>query len=140
MGWPSALRAGRALNGVAEPQHRTHLPPNLSLREGSSRTERGTPPPPAVANLTSGRSGGKVPSVQIGASGTPTESRGGVLMSLAKNVLLALATAVGACALATGASAGPFTVAPLTTASGPSPFAGCTVGAAPGSVLYPNAE
>src|SRR3989440_1419736 len=61
-------------------------------------------------------------------------------MSLAKNVLLALATAVGACALATGASAGPFTVAPLTTASGPSPFAGCTVGAAPGSVLYPNAE
>ena len=61
-------------------------------------------------------------------------------MSLAKNVLLALATAVGACALATGASAGPFTVAPLTTASGPSPFAGCTVGAAPGSVLYPNSE
>ena len=64
--------ARRALNGVAEPQHRTHLPPNLSLREGSSRTERGTPPP-AVANLTSGHSGGKVPSVQIGASGTPTE-------------------------------------------------------------------
>jgi hypothetical protein len=61
-------------------------------------------------------------------------------MSLTKNVLLALATAVGVCALATGASAGTFTVAPLTTASGPSPFAGCTVGGAPGSVLYPNAE
>jgi hypothetical protein len=61
-------------------------------------------------------------------------------MSLARNGLLGLATAVGACAVAAGASAGVFTVAPLTMASGPSPFAGCTVGAAPGSVLYPNAE
>src|SRR6266700_3669036 len=60
-------------------------------------------------------------------------------MSLARNVLVALATvAVGA--VAAGASAGTFTVAPLTMASGPSPFAGCTVGAATGSVLYPNAE
>src|SRR6266540_5964146 len=61
-------------------------------------------------------------------------------MSVARNVLLTLATAVGACAVAAGASAGAFTVAPLTTASGPSPFAGCTIGATPGSVLYPNAE
>ncbi len=60
-------------------------------------------------------------------------------MSVARSVLVALATvAVGA--VAASASAGPFTVAPLVTASGPSPFAGCTAGAAPGSVLYPNAE
>ncbi len=61
-------------------------------------------------------------------------------MSLAKKVLLALATVVGASAMAAGASAGVFTVAPLTLASGPSPFAGCTVGGTPSSVLYPNAE
>ncbi len=61
-------------------------------------------------------------------------------MSYARNVLLTLAAAVGVCALTAGASAGTFTVAPLTGVSGPSPFAGCTVGAAPGSVLYPNAE
>src|SRR5438094_9939125 len=61
-------------------------------------------------------------------------------MRVARNVLLTLATAVGACAVATGASGGSFTVAPLTLASGPSPFAGCTAGATPGSVLYPNAE
>src|SRR5213596_1137423 len=61
-------------------------------------------------------------------------------MSLARKVLLALATVVGASAMAAGAGAGVFTVAPLTLASGPSPFAGCTVGGAPGSVLYPNAE
>jgi hypothetical protein len=61
-------------------------------------------------------------------------------MSLARTALLVLATGLGSCAVAAGASAGPFTVAPLTIASGPSPFAGCTVGAAPGSVLYPNAE
>jgi hypothetical protein len=61
-------------------------------------------------------------------------------MSTTRNILLALATAVAVCAAATGASAGPFAVAPLVLASGPSPFAGCTVGAAPGSVLYPNAE
>jgi hypothetical protein len=61
-------------------------------------------------------------------------------MSVARNVLLTLATAVGACAVAGGASAGPFTVAPLTVVSGPSPFSGCTVGATPTSVLYPNAE
>jgi hypothetical protein len=61
-------------------------------------------------------------------------------MSVTRNVLLALAVAAGACAFSAGASAGTFTVAPLTLASGPSPFAGCTAGAAPGSVLYPNAE
>jgi hypothetical protein len=61
-------------------------------------------------------------------------------MSLARRVLLALATVVGASAMAAGASAGIFTVAPLTLASGPSPFAGCTVGGTPSSVLYPNAE
>ena len=61
-------------------------------------------------------------------------------MSLARKVLLALATVVGASAMAAGASAGIFTVAPLTLASGPSPFAGCTVGGTPSSVLYPNAE
>jgi hypothetical protein len=43
-------------------------------------------------------------------------------------------------ALVAGAGAGTFTVAPLTLVSGLSPFAGCTVGTAPGSVLYPNAE
>jgi hypothetical protein len=61
-------------------------------------------------------------------------------MSMARNVLLALALAVAVCASAGGAYAGPLTVAPLVLASGPSPFAGCTVGAAPGSVLYTNAE
>lgn len=61
-------------------------------------------------------------------------------MSLGRNVLLMLAAALGACAGAAGASAGPFTVAPLTVVSGPSPFAGCTVGGTPTSVLYPNAE
>jgi hypothetical protein len=41
-----------------------------------------------------------------------------------------------------GVSASSFSVAPLTLVSGPSPFAGCTVGATgvPGEVLYPNAE
>jgi hypothetical protein len=40
------------------------------------------------------------------------------------------------------ATAGPFTVAPLTIISGPSPFAGCTIGATglPGETLYVNAE
>jgi hypothetical protein len=61
-------------------------------------------------------------------------------MTLARQILLGLVVALGACAVAAGASAGPFTVAPLTLASGPSPFAGCTAGTAPGSVLYPNAE
>src|SRR3954469_22396793 len=61
-------------------------------------------------------------------------------MSVTRNVLLALAVTAGVCAFSAGASAGTFTVAPLTLASGPSPFAGCTVGGAPGSVLYPNAE
>jgi BNR/Asp-box repeat len=61
-------------------------------------------------------------------------------MSVARSVVLALAVAVGMCTLTVGASAGTFTVAPLTLVSGPSPFAGCTVGGAPGSVLYPNAE
>jgi hypothetical protein len=61
-------------------------------------------------------------------------------MRSSRTALLALATAVAMCAVAAGASAGTFTVAPLTLASGPSPFAGCTVGVAPGSVLYPNAE
>src|SRR5438067_12028453 len=61
-------------------------------------------------------------------------------MSLTRNVLLALAVATSACAVAAGASANVFTVAPVSVVSGPSPFAGCTVGAAPGSVLYPNAE
>ena len=61
-------------------------------------------------------------------------------MSVARNVLLALAVTAVTCVMTAGASAGNFTVAPLVAASGPSPFAGCTVGAAPGSVLYPNAE
>src|SRR5947208_13322125 len=61
-------------------------------------------------------------------------------MRLARHVLLGLAAALGACAVAAGASAGTFTVAPLTLASGASPFAGCTAGATPTSVLYPNAE
>jgi hypothetical protein len=59
---------------------------------------------------------------------------------LARKILLGLVVAVSVGAVAADASAGNFTVAPLTLASGPSPFAGCTVGAAPGSVLYPNAE
>src|SRR4029079_14966132 len=63
---------------------------------------------------------------------------GGNVMSVARYVVALAAVAVGV--MASGASAGPFTVAPLTLISGPSPFAGCTVGAAPGSVLYPNAE
>lgn len=39
-------------------------------------------------------------------------------------------------------NAGPFSVAPLTLISGPSPFAGCTIGATglPGETLYVNAE
>jgi hypothetical protein len=61
-------------------------------------------------------------------------------MSAVRNVLLALAVTSGVCVLAAAGSAGPFTVAPLTVVSGPSPFAGCTAGEAPGSVLYPNAE
>jgi hypothetical protein len=61
-------------------------------------------------------------------------------MRTARNALLALAVAAFVGMLATGASAGTFTVAPLTLASGPSPFAGCTVGGTPTSVLYPNAE
>jgi hypothetical protein len=42
--------------------------------------------------------------------------------------------------IASWGAAGVFTVAPLTVVSGPSPFAGCTAGTAPGSVLYTNAE
>jgi hypothetical protein len=61
-------------------------------------------------------------------------------MRSSRIVALAFVAAVATCSLAAGASAGPFTVAPLTLVSGPSPFAGCTVGNAPGSVLYPNAE
>ena len=61
-------------------------------------------------------------------------------MSVARNVLLALTVLAVTCVVIAGASAGNFTVAPVVAASGPSPFAGCTVGAAPGSVLYPNAE
>ena len=40
------------------------------------------------------------------------------------------------------ASASSFTVSPLTLISGPSPFAGCTVGATgtPGETLYVDAE
>src|SRR5512133_1950497 len=67
-------------------------------------------------------------------------SRGGVLMSVTRNALLALASIAGACAFAAGASAGTFVPGSLVLAPGPSPFAGCTVGGAPGSVLYPNAE
>ena len=61
-------------------------------------------------------------------------------MRLARNLLLGSAAALGACAVAVGAGAGTFTVVPLTIVSGPSPFAGCTAGATPTSVLYPNAE
>src|SRR5262245_33805393 len=61
-------------------------------------------------------------------------------MSLARKVRLALLAAVAACAVSTGVTAGTFAVAPLTVVSGPSPFAACTDGVAPGSVLYPNAE
>jgi hypothetical protein len=60
--------------------------------------------------------------------------------SVARNALLALSIVVGVCATTVVASAGSFTVAPLMGISGPSPFATCTAGAAPGSVLYPNAE
>jgi hypothetical protein len=59
-------------------------------------------------------------------------------MSVARYVVALAAVAAGI--VAAGASAGTFAVAPLTVVSGPSPFAGCTAGAAPGSVLYPNAE
>jgi hypothetical protein len=61
-------------------------------------------------------------------------------MSVARNALLALSIVVGVCATTVAASAGSFTVAPLKGISGPSPFANCTAGAAPGSILYPNAE
>jgi hypothetical protein len=57
-----------------------------------------------------------------------------------RTVLLALAVMGSLCAMTAGAGAGVFTVAPLRLASGPSPFAGCTIGTAPGSVLYTNAE
>src|SRR4029453_4732500 len=61
-------------------------------------------------------------------------------MVAARKLLLLVAAAIGLCAVTSGASAGSFVVAPLTTDSGPAPFAGCTAGTAPGSVLYPNAE
>src|SRR6266508_3105905 len=61
-------------------------------------------------------------------------------MRATRTVLLALAVTGSVCALVAGASAGNFTVAPLTLVSGLSPFAGCTAGATPTSVLYPNAE
>ena len=61
-------------------------------------------------------------------------------MNARRTVLLGLALTGSICAFAAGAAANTFTVAPLTLVTGPSPFAGCTVGAAPGSVLYPNAE
>src|SRR3989449_10248540 len=55
------------------------------------------------------------------------------LTSLTVGVALATVQVAGASALI---------VAPLTTISGPSPFAACTIGAsgAPGETLYPNAE
>jgi BNR repeat-like domain len=43
-------------------------------------------------------------------------------------------------ALSISAVAGAATVAPLVLVSGPSPYAGCTIGATPSSVLYANAE
>ena len=61
-------------------------------------------------------------------------------MRAVTSVLIGLAAGAAVCALAAGGSAGVFTVAPLTTVSGPSPFAACAVGDAAGSVLYPNAE
>jgi hypothetical protein len=61
-------------------------------------------------------------------------------MSAMRKVLLVFAATAAVCAVVSAGSAGVFTVAPLTVASGPSPFAGCTAGQAPGSVLYPNAE
>src|ERR1051325_8301329 len=61
-------------------------------------------------------------------------------MSVRRNALLALASIAGACALAPGASAGIFWAGAVLVASAPGPLAGCTVGGAPGSVLYPNAE
>src|SRR5262245_3665256 len=57
-----------------------------------------------------------------------------------RTFLLALALAGTLCALTAGAAANTFTVSPLKLVTGPSPFAGCTVGDSPGSVLYPNAE
>src|SRR5262245_11746877 len=69
----------------------------------------------------------------------PCTRRGG-RMTMTWKVLLLLSAAAVACAAAAMGSAGVSTVAPLTLASGPSPFAGCTAGDAPGSVLYPNAE
>src|SRR5436190_5971087 len=61
-------------------------------------------------------------------------------MRARRTLLLAFALAGSLGVLAAGAAANPFTVSPLTLVTGPSPFAGCTVGGAPGSVLYPNAE
>ena len=62
-------------------------------------------------------------------------------MYVARFVSLGLVLTAVLCAVAAGPGrAGPFVVAPLTVASGPSPFAGCTVGALPGSVNYVNAE
>jgi hypothetical protein len=61
-------------------------------------------------------------------------------MSVTRKVLLVFAATATFCAVAAVGRAGPFVVAPLTVVSGPSPFAGCTAGQAPGSVLYPNAE
>lgn len=61
-------------------------------------------------------------------------------MTLARNLLVAALVATATCAFVAGANAGSFSVAPLRLASGPSRFAGCTAGNAPGSVLYPNAE
>ncbi len=62
------------------------------------------------------------------------------MSSSTRRVVAALAATAVVCVVATAGSAGVFTVAPLTKVSGPSPFAGCTVGQAPGSILYPNAE
>jgi hypothetical protein len=54
-------------------------------------------------------------------------------MSVARYVVALAAVTAGI--VAAGASAGTFTVAPLTVISGASPFSGCAAGAAPGSVL-----
>jgi hypothetical protein len=55
------------------------------------------------------------------------------------------AAGIAALVLASTASAGPYTLSSTTTASGPSPFSGCTADSraaqeATGSILYPNSE
>lgn len=63
------------------------------------------------------------------------------MVTFGRTVRLSVLVGLALCATgAVSANAGPFSTGPLQVASGPSPFAACTAGNAPGSVLYPNAE